>query len=78
MARGARMPENGSVDSDRGLQLKLLRISRGIRQYEVAAAVRVCPGILSQMENGQRPVPEAMATRIREVIESAQPEGATR
>ena len=62
---------------NRGLELKLLRISRGVRQYEVAAAVRVCPAILSEIENGRRPVPNEMAVRIREVIESAQPEGGT-
>ncbi len=62
------------MELDRGLELKLLRISRGIRQYEVAAAIQVCPGILSQIENGRRPLPENLATRIQRVIENAKPE----
>jgi transcriptional regulator with XRE-family HTH domain len=60
---------------DEGLRLKLLRIAHGIRQYEVAAAVGVSPGILWQIESGRRPVPDELARRIREAIESARPEG---
>jgi transcriptional regulator with XRE-family HTH domain len=65
------------VREDPGLELKLLRIAKGVRQYEVAAAVGVSPGILWQIESGRRPVPADLAQRIREVIESARPEGAT-
>ncbi len=60
---------------DTGLELKLMRIARGIRQYEVAAAVGVSPGILWQIESGRRPVPDDLAARIRSVIEKARPEG---
>ena len=60
---------------DRGLELKLLRISRGIHQYEVAAAVGVSPGILWQIESGRRPVSDDLAQRIRDVIATARRPG---
>jgi DNA-binding XRE family transcriptional regulator len=63
------------MSTDRGLELKLLRIARGLPQYQVAAAVGVSPGILWQLESGRRPVPDALAARIRAVIEGAQPIG---
>ena len=64
------------MDEDRGLELKLLRISRGVYQYELAAAVGVSPGILWEIESGRRPVTDDMAERIRGAIESARPEDA--
>ena len=37
-----------------GLKLKLLRITRGIRQYDLAIRVGIAPNRLSEIESGRR------------------------
>jgi transcriptional regulator with XRE-family HTH domain len=51
------------------VELKLLRIRRRLRQYQVAAAVGIAPCRLSEIETGRRePSPELLG-RILKVIE---------
>jgi transcriptional regulator with XRE-family HTH domain len=61
-----------------GLDLKILRIRAGMRQYRVAAALGISQTVLSQVENGQRTVPperlEDMARVVRDLAGKTTPE----
>lgn len=51
-----------------GVEIKILRIKAGLRQYEVAASVGILPNRLSEIEAGRRrPSPELLQ-RILQVI----------
>ena len=54
-----------------GLEIKILRIRAGLRQYRVAGALGMSQTVLSQIENGQRVVSqeriEEIARAIREL-----------
>jgi len=51
-----------------GVEIKILRIKAGLRQYEVAASVGILPNRLSEIEAGRRrPSPELLE-RILQVI----------
>jgi transcriptional regulator with XRE-family HTH domain len=62
-------------------ELKLLRIRRGLRQYQVAAKVGIAPCRLSEIETGRRePSPELLeriirAIEVKDSVQSAQPRG---
>ena len=51
------------------LELKVMRMKRGLRQYEVAAMVGIAPCRLSEIETGRRQPDPELLQRIREVIE---------
>ncbi len=51
-----------------GVEIKILRIKAGLRQYEVAASVGILPNRLSEIEAGRRrPSPELLE-RILQII----------
>ncbi|HEX5733353.1 MAG TPA: helix-turn-helix transcriptional regulator [Blastocatellia bacterium] len=50
----------------RGIDLKLERIRRGIRQYHLAQTIHIHPSILNQIENGKREAnPKELAAILR-------------
>ena len=61
-----------------GIELKLLRVRRGVRQYRVAQRLGIPPSTLCDVENGRRALAPAMAERIARAIddlaEPAEPE----
>ena len=48
-----------------GLGLKLARIRMGLTQFELALKLGIDPARLSEMETGKRPIPGAVAQRLR-------------
>ncbi|MBU2535414.1 MAG: helix-turn-helix domain-containing protein [Chloroflexi bacterium] len=49
-----------------GVEIKILRIKAGLRQYEVAASVGILPNRLSEIEAGRRrPTPELLERIFR-------------
>ena len=51
-----------------GMDLKVLRVRAGLRQYRVAQELGIPPSTLCDWENGRLPVPPAQAARIVEAI----------
>ena len=51
-----------------GVELKLLRIRAGLRQYRVAQELSVPPTTLCDWENGRKPVPPRQGQRILAAI----------
>ncbi len=64
-----------------GIDLKLLRVRAGLRQYAVAQRLGIPPSTLRAMENGRRPLDpgqaHAIATAISELAAGAHPEDIT-
>jgi transcriptional regulator with XRE-family HTH domain len=58
-----------------GMQLKLLRVRAGVRQYRVAQELGVPASTLCDWENGRRPLPARTAARIEHAIERLAPGG---
>jgi len=55
-----------------GVEIKILRIKAGLRQYEVAASVGILPNRLSEIEAGRRrPTPELLERIFRVLKENA-------
>ncbi len=52
-----------------GIELKLLRVRRGVRQYRVAQHLGIPPSKLCDVENGRRAVAPALAERIAKAID---------
>jgi transcriptional regulator with XRE-family HTH domain len=52
-----------------GIDLKLLRIRAGLRQYRVAQELGIPPTSLADWENGRRPIPFRQGQRILEAID---------
>ena len=52
-----------------GMQLKLLRVRAGLRQYRVAQELGMPPSTLSDYENGRKPIPPRQGQRILEAID---------
>ena len=52
----------------RGIDLKLMRVQRGVRQYRVAQALGIPASALCDYENGRRRVQPALAARIAAAI----------
>ena len=48
-----------------GLELKLQRVRLGFTQYELGQRLRVHPSRLSEMERGQRHVPQDVSARLK-------------
>ena len=53
----------------RGIELKLLRIRAGVRQYRVAQDLGIPPSILCDWENERRPIPPAQGHRVLAAID---------
>jgi transcriptional regulator with XRE-family HTH domain len=52
-----------------GVELKLLRIRAGLRQYRVAQELGIPPSILCDFENGRKPIPPRQGQRILAAID---------
>ena len=52
-----------------GMELRLLRVRAGLRQYRVAQELGIPPSVLCDYENGRRPVPAHHRERILAAIE---------
>lgn len=67
-----RNPANQAV---RGIDLKILRLRTGIRQYEAASLIGIHPSRLSEAESGRRVLPpetmERLLTLLKEHGEKA-------
>ena len=50
-----------------GLELKLARVKLARTQWELALELEIAAQRLSEMERGQRRVPEAVADRVRKL-----------
>lgn len=55
-----------------GLELKLLRIRLGLKQYYVASKLGVAPNRLCEMELGRRPIPTELLETLTRVLDEAQ------
>jgi transcriptional regulator with XRE-family HTH domain len=53
----------------RGIELKLLRIRAGLRQYRVAQELGIPPSTLCDWENERRPIPSAQGHRVLAAID---------
>jgi DNA-binding transcriptional regulator YiaG len=71
------MQDHGSLEASimddhrryEGIDLKLLRIRAGLRQYRVAQELGIPPSLLCDWENGRRPVPSRQGQRILSAID---------
>jgi predicted transcriptional regulator len=51
------------------MELKLLRIRSGLRQYRVAQELGMAPSVLCDYESGRRPIPPWQGQRILAAID---------
>jgi transcriptional regulator with XRE-family HTH domain len=58
------------------MDLKLLRVRAGLRQYRVAQELGIPPTILCEWENERRPIPAAQVSRVLEAIDRLAMSGA--
>ncbi len=56
------------MKSHGGIELKLMRVRLGVRQYRVAQVLGIPPSSLCDIENGRRPVGPIEAAKIAEAI----------
>jgi transcriptional regulator with XRE-family HTH domain len=61
-----------------GLDLKLLRIRRGVRQYKLASSLGINPSRLSLLENERLPLTPEMAERATRALEVRHDSATTR
>jgi transcriptional regulator with XRE-family HTH domain len=52
-----------------GMELKLLRVRAGLRQYRVAQELGIPPSTLCDYESGRKPVPPRQGQRILQAID---------
>lgn len=55
-----------------GLDLKIMRLKAGLRQYDVAGQVGIPPNRLSEIESGRREPSPELLERLFEVIKRGQ------
>jgi transcriptional regulator with XRE-family HTH domain len=61
---------------NKGLQLKIMRLKAGIRQYELAARLGIHPSKLSEIESGRyTPSPE-LIDRLMQIVKGGEGGGA--
>ena len=53
----------------KGLDIKIMRLKAGLRQYDVAARVGTAPNRLSEIESGRREPSPELLRRILQVIQ---------
>lgn len=59
------------VTKVKGLELKIMRLRAGLRQYDVAARLGIPPNRLSEIESGRRePSPELLEQLLQIVNQS--------
>ena len=58
------------VTKVKGLDIKIMRLKAGLRQYDVAAWVGIAPNRLSEIESGRREPPPELLQHILEVIKA--------
>lgn len=56
------------LDALTGLDLKVLRIRRCLRQYDVASRLGIHPARLSEIESGRREAPPDLLCRLMELL----------
>lgn len=56
------------VSKVKGLDIKIMRLKAGLRQYDVAARVGIPPNRLSEIESGRRQPPPEILQRILDII----------
>jgi transcriptional regulator with XRE-family HTH domain len=56
------------MDHPSGIELKVLRIRSGVRQFQVAQRLGIPAPILSDLENGKRPITVERAKSISHAI----------
>jgi len=52
-----------------GMELKLLRVRAGLRQYRVAQELGIPPSTLCDYENGRKPIPSRRGQHILQAID---------
>jgi DNA-binding transcriptional regulator YiaG len=52
-----------------GMELKLLRVRAGLRQYRVAQELSIPPSTLCDYENGRKAIPSRQGQRILQAID---------
>jgi len=57
---------------NRGLQLKIMRLRAGLRQYDLAARVGIAPNRLSEIETGRHKPSDELVKRILQAIKGNQ------
>ena len=55
----------------KGLDLKIMRLKAGLRQYDVAARLGIPPNRLSEMESGRREPSPELLERLVEILNQA-------
>ncbi len=53
-----------------GIELKVMRIRKGLKQYAIAAAVGIAPCRLSEIEAGRRQASPGLLAKIIEALEN--------
>ena len=53
------------------LDLVLLRLKAGLKQYELAQLLSVAPTIICDLEKGRRPITPEVERQIKEAIKTA-------
>ena len=59
----------------KGLEILTLRKKAGLKQYELAAMLKMPAPILCEMETGRRPTPRHVERKILRVLKNIQTEG---
>jgi len=57
---------------NKGLELKILRLKAGIRQYELAAKLGIHPSRLSEIESGRRAPSPELVERLTQIVKVGQ------
>ncbi len=59
----------------KGLEILTLRKEAGLKQYELAALLKISAPILCEMETGRRPTPRHVERKIQSVLKRVQSDG---
>ena len=51
-----------------GRQIELIRLARGMAQADLGEAVGVSQAMISNFENGRKPIPDDVLTRIKSAL----------
>lgn len=57
---------------NKGVELKIARIKAGLKQYELAAILKIGATKLSEMESGRRAIPPEVLEKIRQILNETQ------
>ena len=59
------------VTKVKGLELKIIRLRVGIRQYDLAARLGILPNRLSEIESGRREPSPELLTQLLQILNQA-------